>query len=270
MSTETAATAVETGALAPDSTATTDSAPVTTTKPDANAEPEWFTKRIGEITGRYRSEERRAAAAEAELARIRAEQAHQKQQSESAKPKTLADFEFDEGKYHAYVLDEARKAAAEAARTARTEHEREERAKSRAEKFKERETEYEKEAADYRQVAYGDFPLSEELLEVVMEQDSGPALIHYLGKNKDIARALDRMPPQMAAVELGRIDARLTTERKAKAEALEKAKAEKAVTQAPPPTPKLEGVNAQVEKDPSQMTDNEFRKWREKQIAQRR
>jgi hypothetical protein len=103
-----------------------------------------------------------------------------------------------------------------------------------------------------------------------MQAENGPELAYHLGKNKDIALSLSDLPRDVAAFELGRIDAKLSAERATKKAALDAAKAAKAVTTAPPPAPKLDGSNAQVGKDPTQMTDKEFAKWRANQIAQRR
>lgn len=243
--------------------AATEVAPVTTPK---EQEPEWFTKRFGEITAKYRETERRALAAEQRLAQFEQQRAQPK---EPEKTKTLADFDYDEGKFQAYVVEEAKRVAREAAREADTERQSQERTERRARKFQEREIAFEKETKDYREVAHY-APISNEVAEIIQDLESGPEIAYYLGKNRDIALSLSDLPSHIAAVELGRIDARLTAEKKAKAEALEKAKAEKAVTTAPPPTPKLEGVNPAVDKDPSDMTDAEFAKWRRKQIAQRR
>jgi hypothetical protein len=100
------------------------------------------------------------------------------------------------------------------------------------------------------------------MLEIITESDDGPALAYYLGKNLDVAARIAQLPPLAAARELGRIEVNLAFER-------EKAKLKPVVSQAPPPTPKIEATEPAVSKDPSQMTDREFAKWREKQIAQR-
>jgi hypothetical protein len=233
-------------------------------------EPDWFRKRIDEITAKRYAEQREADRRYQEAARERDQLRQQLQsQPKDEKPKTLADFEYDESKYQAHLLDVAEKRAEAAARRVRAEETQRSNVERRVRKFQEREIAFEKETKDYRDVAYY-APISEEVASLVQELDSGPEIAYYLGKNRDIALTLNDLPPHIAAVELGRIDAKLSREKAEKLAALEAAKAAKAVTKAPPPPPNLEGANAQVEKDPSEMTDKEFDKWRKKHIAARR
>lgn len=245
-------------------------APVSTeAKPveKAESEPEWFTKRFGEITAKFRGEERARLAAEQRAAELEARLREQPKPEE--KPKTLADFEYDEGKYQSYLLGEAEKRAEAAARRVRAEETQRSNSERRTRKFQERAIAFEKENPDFRDVAHY-APISDGVAEIIQELESGPEIAYYLGKNRDVALTLNDLPPAIAAVELGRIDAKLSREKADKQAALEAAKREKAVTQAPPPAPKLDGANAQVEKDPTQMSDAEFAKWRKRQISQRR
>ena len=146
-----------------------------------------------------------------------------------------------------------------------------EKKQSRRDKFRERETEFEKANADYRQVARAEhLPITEGLAEVLMDLDEGPELLCDLGKDIERAGLLSQLPPHIAAFKLGEQLANKRAEAKAKAAALEAAQREKAVSNAPPPAPKIDGGNAQVEKDPADMTDKEFATWRKRQIAQRR
>jgi hypothetical protein len=144
---ETAATnAVETGAIAPESTQTTESAPVTTEAPPpvkTDSEPEWFQKRMNEMTARYRSEERERQALAQERDQLR-QQLQQQQVREPEKAKTLEDFGYNESEYQSYLFDKAEKRAVEAAKRARIEEQTEAQKASRVRKFKEREVEYEK------------------------------------------------------------------------------------------------------------------------------
>lgn len=245
---ETAATNAAPEAIAPESQVT-ESAPVTEEKtaevetpkpePTQDKEPEWFVKRMGELTARYRSEERERQAIAQENERLR-QQLQQQQVKEPEKAKTLEDFGYDESKYQSYLFDQAEKRAVEAAKRVRLEEQTQAQRERTLRKFKEREVEFEKANPDYRDLAYS-APISDRVAELVMELETGPEIAHYLGKNKSIALSLNDLPPHIAAIELGRIDARLGAERKAKAEALEKARLEKAVSKAPPPTQRLEG-----------------------------
>src|SRR5688572_29162427 len=67
-------------------------------------DPEWYVKRIGEMTAKWRTDERRAQAAEQELQTLR-QQLQQKPKEDDEPLKRLEDFGYDEGKYQSY-LDE--------------------------------------------------------------------------------------------------------------------------------------------------------------------
>jgi hypothetical protein len=274
---ETAATnAVETGAIAPESTQTTESAPVTTEAPPpvkTDSEPEWFQKRMNEMTARYRSEERERQALAQERDQLR-QQLQQQQVREPEKAKTLEDFGYNESEYQSYLFDKAEKRAVEAAKRARIEEQTEAQKASRVRKFKEREVEYEKANPDYRDFAYT-APINDAVAELLTELDTGPELAHYLGKNKSVALALNDLPPHIAAIELGRIDARLSGEKAAKTAALEAAKAAKAITNAPTPAGTIEGSGEPSsikpdEPDSDKLSDAEWARRRNKQIARQR
>jgi hypothetical protein len=277
---ETAATnAVETGAIAPESTQVTESAPVETTEapakvePTQDKEPEWFVRRMGELTARYRSEERERQALAQERDQLR-QQLQQRQQAEPEKAKTLEDFGYDEHKYQAHLFDMAEKRAVEAAKRVRLEEQTEAQKASRVRKFKEREVEYEKANPDYRDLAYT-APINDAVAELLTELDTGPELAHYLGKNKSVALQLNDLPPTIAAIELGRIDARLSSEKAAKTAALEAAKAAKALTNAPPPAGTIEGSGEPSnikadEADSDKLSDAEWTRRRNKQLARQR
>lgn len=249
---------------------TTDSAPVKTVETPAKAEsePEWFTKRFGEMTARIHHTESRAQAAERRAAELE-QRLQQQAPKEVEKAKTLEDFGFDDGKYQEYIREVARSEARAASDERDRERHTQATAASRARKFQERAVAFEKDTPDYRNVAHY-APINDAVAEIIQDLESGPELAYYLGKHRDIALTLNDLPPHVAAVELGRIDARLSADKAAKAAALDEAKKSKAVSGAPPPAPKLDGNNAAVEKEPSEMTDKEFAKWRAKQIAQRR
>jgi hypothetical protein len=90
-----------------------------------------------------------------------------------------------------------------------------------------------------------------------------------------VALALNDLPPHIAAIELGRIDARLSGEKAAKTAALEAAKAAKAITNAPTPAGTIEGSGEPSsikpdEPDSDKLSDAEWARRRNKQIARQR
>lgn len=226
-------------------------------------------KRIDELTWHRRNAERQNRQLQSELAQLREQLAQSarpqaEQRNEPARAsKKLADFDYDEEKYQAYLEDAvAEKAAAKAEAKLREKQERERSESSRKDhmaKFREREAKLRGELEDYEDYAYT-API-DSITDLVLAMDEGPRIAYYLGKNPETAARINSLPPNLAAVELGRIDARLAIER-------EQAKA-KPVSKAPPPPPTIEATEPAVSKDPSEMSDAEFAKWRKRQIAQR-
>jgi hypothetical protein len=186
------------------------------------------------------------------------------EQPQKAAPKKLADFNYDEEAFAAYVTETAAQKAAEMAEARlreRQERESKDRShKENASKFREREAKVRAELEDYEDYAYS-API-DDISDLIVAMDEGPRIAYFLGKNPETAARINSLPPHLAALELGRIDQKLAFER-------EQAKA-KPVSKAPPPPPKIDATEPAVEKDPSQMSDSEFAKWRKRQIAQRR
>jgi hypothetical protein len=215
--------------------------------------------RIAELTGKWRESERAFAAMEQENAELR----KQVQASDVPKEplKTLADFDYNEGEYQAYQNAEITKRAAEAAKSAVEEQQREAEQARRSAEFQDSEKEFAKKVKDYFDVAHDrSVPINNETAQYIRAQKA-PELSYYLGKNPDVARRIAALPPVFAGAELAKISSKLAAE-KAKAKA-------PAVTKAPPPVPKIKSGDEGLGKNPSQMSDAEFRKWREKQIASR-
>lgn len=233
--------------------------------------------RIDEITRKRREAERRAEASERDRDYWR-DQAQRNNQEPSrpadasATPqlKTLADFEFDEGKYQAYLFGEAEtraeKRAVEAARKLLAEQQSKESTQKRTTSFKQREREFSKENPDYFDRAYDKtLPFTEAMVEAATDSEEGPAILFYLSNNPDIADQISQMSPYAAAREIGMIQANLVAERKKPPE--------RVASKAPPPVPKIEGsADAALPKslDDPTLSDAEYNNRRRKQIAARR
>lgn len=234
--------------------------------PAVETQPKGVGKRIDELTRNWREAERREAALLALL--------QQRTQPETPKPiaddkpKTLADFEYDEGKFQSYIFEQAEKRASDAARRELTVAQEREAAERRKSSFKSRSAEFAKTVENFESVAFDPtLPVSGDMAEVIQDSDDGPALLFYLGNNRDIAEKIAQLPPKAAARELGKIEARLAFER-------EKAKPEK-VSKAPPPPPKVEGAdpgNLSVKPDSPDsdaLSDAEWARKRNKQVSKR-
>lgn len=256
--------AVEVEAEAEPSTEETDSGEeeATTEVESSDSSPEKedrVQQRIDEITKQYRMEERQ---------RVQQEQANQELQRQMAElqerlepraepGKTLADFDYDETRFAEYSKSIAKQEAAEEFRQQQAQ----EQQRQRIAEYSVKEAEFAKDLPDYYQKAHHS-PISETVANMIVAADDGPALAYHIGDNPDVAIRLSQLDPTSAAMELGRISERI---------AAAKLTAPKApsVTQAPKPVPKIAATDNKVSVDPEKMTDAQFRKWREKQIANR-
>jgi hypothetical protein len=216
---------------------------------------------------RERSDRKRL---EAEIAELRKAQTSQ---VAPGKRPTLEQFGYDVDKFNE-ALDayhEAKSASAkEAARQAALEALQAERDAEAAERSNKswatKEAEFLKSKPDYTEKVVdagrrGAWACTREMGAVIKQSEIGPAIAYYLAEHTDIAAEIAKKDPLVQAREIGRIEAKLE---------LAKAPPKPAVSQAPPPVNKVDSADAQAEKTPAEMTDNEFAKWRKKQIAARR
>lgn len=215
-------------------------------------------KRIDELTRRRYDAERRAEqlASDRDEWRDRAMQFQKPppvEEPPAAAGKTLADFGYDETKYQDHLFKAAEARAVQAAQRVIQGQQQQSSAAERDAQFNDREQEYSKDLPDYFEVTRGNVPVTAEMADAIKASDVGPALAYHLGKNPQIAAKIARLPPLLGAMEMGRIAAKLS----------EKPKPPQ-VSAAPPPAPKIAGGDARVEKDPKDMTDAEFAKWRKK------
>ncbi|MFI5224583.1 MAG: hypothetical protein ACHQX3_10170, partial [Nitrospirales bacterium] len=210
---------------------------------------------------------RRADAAEREAQELRRYLMQQKQPEQVAPkgPPTLAQFDYDEAKYQAAVLDFTRAEAAKVAQDAlkadreRTQHE------GRIKSFRDKEAEFAAKTKDYQEKVYGpefmSIPISSEVAALIAGSPVGPEIAYYLSENLPLASEIARMSPLEAAVEIGAIKAKLS-----------QPKVIPQVSKAPAPAPKIDAVEPDVKKgiDDPTLSDAEFAKIRKRQIAQRR
>lgn len=94
------------------------------------------------------------------------------------------------------------------------------------------------------------------VLSAILEHEHFPDIAYYLGKNPNEAHRIAGLPPARAILEVGRIAATLT------------AKPRQSQASAPPAT--VGTTKGSADKDPNDMTYDEFVKWRRRSIAQRR
>ena len=253
--------------------AATDEATESPADDTSKPEPKGVGKRIDELT-RYRREAERDRDYWREMA-MRNPQPEQAAAPtpppEPAKMPALADFEYDEGKYQAALIEFTRaEARHEAENVLRAERERQV-AEQRAKTWVEKEAEFSKAKPDYREkVTDPSLPISKPMAQVIQQSEIGPDVAYYLAQNRDLAAQIAALPVEGAALALGRIEGRLLAQREATRPAA--AAPKPAVSQAPPPPPKIEAVEPEVSKDyySAEVPINEWLKWRNKQANRKK
>lgn len=213
------------------------------------SEPKGVGKRLKELTDARRAAEARADA----LLRLLEQRGEVKAEPKAPdKPKTLKDFDYDESAYTSHLMEAARQDAVEAARAEASKWRDEQAQTQSRQTFESRAKAFAKEHSDFHEVFNESTPVSQAMAEVITQSEQGAEVAYFLGNNPDIARQIYDLSPQAAAREIGRIEARLEYQKSQP----------KPVSKAPEPAPTIEGAEpGNVEKDPSKMSDPEFRKW---------
>jgi len=215
-----------------------------------NEEDDGFEKRAAKLTERYYTEKQQK-----EHYKQLYDEMLQKQQPPQEAGKTLADFDYDENQFAQYLDSQARQRALQESQ--QMAHQ--ERQRQKAVEFRVREEQFAKDVPDYQQVAYYS-PITPEIADVIMSSEKGPELAYYLGKHADVAESLSNMGPLDMAREIGRIEATRLVPKKPPS-----------VSKAPKPVPQIQGTDDKppVRLDDPKISDAQFRRLREKQIANR-
>ena len=216
-------------------TAQTQAQPETPEQEQPKREP-WFQKRIGELT-REKYEARRAAeqaAAEVSQYREQLQRIQQGQQPEQQQP--VGDVQTLVQKEAARLVAETKfnEACNKVYAAGKSEFQ-----------------DFDAAVANLQMVG-----MSRDFLEFTAASDAGAKLLHHLGKDLDEAARISALPPVLMARELTKLELKLSQPQA------------KQVSKAPAPITPVTGTSG-GSKDPSEMTDAEFAKWRKSQIAQR-
>lgn len=227
-----------------------------------------FKKRIDKLT-------KRAAEAEREREYWRQEalkaQAIREAKSEETKPEAKAEGmpQPDDFESHAdYVRAVAKweikqelKAEKEQAQKAEIQKE----FSSKRERFAKQSEEIAKAESDFEEVMDGveGIPMSPALQSIFLESDQGARLAYELARNPDEFRRVNSLSPLAAAREIGKIEARLARESEAKKETKETK-----TTKAPMPiTPVGAKSTGAVHKPFEEMSFEEYKRYRQKQLG---
>ena len=225
-----------------------------------------FQARIDKLTERWRETERSLTSLEQENEALRRQVAEIPQPQ--AEVKTLADFEYDEAKFQAYVYDQAREQAAEATRRELQGFTAKDQAAAVEAKFQEVEREFAATAKDYQETVYNpDLRISAPMAQAIKEARM-PELGYYLGKHPETAAEIADLSPAAAGIRMGELVADL----KAKKDEVKP----KLVSDAPPPPSKKVGGPEPGKKvsttDPKsdELSDAEWFALEEKRLAKLR
>ena len=172
-----------------------------------------FQKRINKITADKYRERNRADAAERELQELRSKPPAA---PASTAPK-LEDFDYDQDAFvSAQIKHEVSRQTQEFARESRAQQARAARQQSSQDFAKKVQ---ESGISDYGEVINNlveSVPLPDILVDAIQQDDKGPEIAYFLGKNLDVADKLAGLSPMRSAVELGKISAALSTKKKPK------------------------------------------------------
>jgi len=167
-------------------------------------ESKGFQKRINKITADKYREQNRAEAAERELAELKAKQ------EQKPEPK-LEDFDYDEEALLDAKIDYRVNSATAQYQQNYQQQQRDTLRAQAGEVFKQK-----VEASgieDYSETIHNlvaTVPLKEKVVDAIQAVENGPEVAYYLGKNLDVADRLSQKDDISAAMELGRISAKLS------------------------------------------------------------
>ena len=230
---------------------------------NAPAKPKGVQKRIDELTHNWRSAERdRDYWRDLAVRNQSPDNPQPKQQiaQQAAPPPTLEGVGFDEAVYQQKMVEwvqgniEAQfQAREQQAQQQTAEIERQQRHSA----FQQKAGTFAAKAADYYDVAHNpSLPVSDVMADAITQMDDGPQVLYHLGKNPQEAARISQLPANLQALELGRLEARLSLPQP------------KTASNSPPPIKPLNAGGESVTKSPDEMTTKEWLEWRNKQLRE--
>jgi type II secretory pathway pseudopilin PulG len=225
-------------------------------------------KRIDQLTWEKNQREREAEYWRQEAIRYQ-QQKSEPPKVEEVKLPSLESVGYDEAKYQAALIEYATKQARAEVRKELDADQRQRAEQQRMETFATRQTEFAKANPDYQaRIADPTLPITEAMRDVIVDSPTGPELAYYLAQNRETAEQIARLPAHLAALELGRIDGRLS--------ALKEVKKAPPVTKAPPPPPKVDDVETPIasvkasDSDSDKLSTQEWFRLREKELKRKK
>jgi len=244
---------------------------------DLDENKDSFQERIDRLTRYRRDAEREAESIRRQWEQTQAEleqyrQQFSQQKAQEAPDKTLADFDYNEAEYAAYLrhdaTERARTAAREEAQRIAWETKAQQEYVAKRTKFDKAAEKFAKDQADFFELTQDrQLPVTQEMAEVIMDSDIGPQVAYYLAKHPDEAYEIARSHPAMQGRHIGLIESKLKGE-------LSKG-SKKATSAPPPPKGRVKGTEPGFKTSPTdpasdRMSDKEWFIRREAQLAKLR
>ena len=228
-----------------------------TAEPQPQKEAKGVQKRINELTGNWRQEQRRADQLQ--------EQNHELQRKivetpAPEAPKAAGEPKLDDfSTYEEYVDARADFRVAEGIKEFRESQARDSavtQEQQAAQDFHTRAGEFRQTHDDFDEIAFNPtLNITKSMSGLINATDKGPELLYHLGQNPDEATAIARLPQDQAAMALGRMEAQMG------------ALQPNTQTGAPDPIAPLTGGQGSTAKDPEDMSTTEWLAWRQNQLG---
>lgn len=170
---------------------------------EVKTESDGFQKRINKVTADKYAEKRRADALQAKL-----DELSKSPSQEQAKAPKLEDYDYDNDKYNDALIDYRVQQALEKQAEQQKQISADLAAQEAANSFNQRIQEFGK--ADFAEKANAIPQLPEGVASALMQSEGGVELIYHLGTHLDKADAIASMPPAVAMMELGKMQAELS------------------------------------------------------------
>lgn len=224
----------------------TESAAVETEDTSATEHKSNVQKRIDQLTWRQRETER-------ENQYLRQQIAQSQQQPEQGEPQVDQFSDYDQ--YIAARAQYEAKRTFESLQAQEREAQQAQQAQVRANQYRLRADQFAATKPDYHEVVSNPYlHITDQMGEVIQSLEKGPELAYHLGNHPEEAERIARLSPVMQAAELGKLEARMTTQKPA------------SITNAPSPVEPVAGGGDSSVKDPENMTMDEFIAWRNANI----
>jgi hypothetical protein len=212
--------------------------PESSEKPKAKKKP-GVHNRIGELTREKYEAKREADEWKAKFLAVQPQQPTPKQDEAPKGEPTLEDFDYDQSKYLAAMVQHQVEQRLKQAETEREQRKAQEQQQSVREAFNQRAQAFANDHEDFFDVTMGNqaLPITDVMASYVMASENGPTVAYHLGKNPAEAQAIAAMPAYLAGAALARLEDRLT------GPATPKTPAQPAqITRAPPVASRVSGA----------------------------